>query len=238
MKYDFQKEKYIIKKGSNVRALMRSYGIDIHNFSRFKYIRMHGDNENDHLFPNEYSLNEVRIELGKVYTHECLIYDYNSDDLEEVKSNWDGMSEEDIDIFNKRKEASIIEGTAIIEYTECSYSVFSNEDLNCIKKDDNIKKEFLDYLIGLSYNYFMNVMSLFNNNLKLNTNLEPYNDETYNFKLLLEKQQILIDNSNIEIIKNVSYRLYKDGKVLYDLERLLERVDSVYEDFINDLKNV
>jgi len=248
MSYDFQYEEYFIEKGIEVRELMREYGIDIHSFEPGTFIKTwshgasvnnDGDNDESMMFPFEQGLNEIRLTLGRVYTIENLIDEYNSDNLEEVKNDWPTMTDKNIKDFNDNKEIALKEKT-IISNEKATFSVFVEEegsDIFKISKDPELEEEYFNYCMGKAYNYYSNILMTFNDLNCFDKYHTAFTDEIDDFKTLLINEQVEINNDNLEIANMLSNRLYKDGKFFYELEELIGRCKDgyTYNEFIKDL---
>lgn len=237
----FEDEEYTIEKGYEVRNLLRSYGLDIHSFKKEKFLLRWSEDTDDMLFPFEGGLTEFRVRLGTVYTLQDMEEWYGTLDLKEYKEDTlrfrnDFTPYEESD-FLEKLEIAQNEGT--IEDDDCpEFSIFLEDEddksiLELKYSDPEKYEDFLSYCAGKGYEYYVSILSNFSGGIHGFSSDGPFFDEIDEFKTLLKEQYIEINNDNIEKIKEMSYRLYKDGKVMMDLSGVLKK--GSYEGFIREL---
>lgn len=231
------------------RKLFRKYELDIHQFQEQSFLTHMG------LFPCEFDSNETRVTLGKILTLDWLKDLYNEHDSlesydEEYKSDLAKVKEK---IKNKEYRRKVDEKAAVANIKKQREDFLS--DLGKVGQTDetdqsltfsifckNYDKHFslksesdLEYVYETAYNYMSFLVSTCPKVYKEIVE-DIFSEDVETFKDVLEQTGVTINNDNIEYIKDVSYRLYKDSKFFMELEDFLGK--GTYEQFIRDFEYI
>lgn len=209
--------------------LFKKYKLKIKEFSYRGYI------SDDQKFPGEVGSLEVRISLGEIRDKEWLKDWYGYDSLKTYNSNLDNYSQDKNSLEDFKEDLKKVENEIpFIVDEQLEFSIFKRiENTNL-----NIKN---DIIISLAYEsafYYMNFLvgtmpQTYNKSLEYLSSYTEYIDE---FKEVLEQSGVSINNTNIELIQSLSYRLYKDSKFFYELKEHLGK--GTYESFIEDFEYI
>jgi hypothetical protein len=201
--------------GSKVIDLLAEYGLGVVSVGKGKWL--HGQKL---VLPDETNFQEYRVQLGKKQDWDDFIENYN----DEKDADYDNLSEEEQE---KIKDSYNELPYEVDRYDEIEFSVFlpnNIENLESAAMSDAstylklLKNSGLDDIIEghCEYQIFFD-----------------YPKEVTNF---INGKKIVITNKNLEIVKTVSYRLYKDSKVFTLLEANIG--DNETKQLINDWLNL
>lgn len=221
-------------EGKKVRKLFKKYGLDIYRFEERDFLSPH------HLFPYEKKCKEVRVHLGSICTLEWLEDLYGLKSLEEYDKENENCKF--LDPKKRReefiKDLNCTEKKLVREIDESlTFSIFIKFDENGDDRHLSIKKEKdILYAFESAYFYMSFLMSCAPKVYGKGYGDDIFLDDIESFKEILEFSDIQINNTNIEIIPEISYRIYKDHKFFYELSDYLKI--ETFEQFINDFEHI
>lgn len=181
--------------------------------------------KNEIILPNEVGT-EYRLQLGKLLTKEDVEDDYAYTD-EEGNQKVDTDDEEFI-------EDSKLIGTVVEIPYALEYSFFS--DYYPIEILSNFPTTIEDVGLLSGAMYLKNLVHCYPDVTAGRLDYTTAIRDMEEVKCLLNQFRIKINNNNIEIIRNIVYRLYKDSKFFTELDRHLGT--NKLKNMVKDLNRV
>jgi len=227
MIYYFQDCQYEIEKGEEIREVLARYGLGVSHVKYDNFIEKWGGKEKDLYLVGEEGLEEYRVNIGRLHNLDSLKDNYGCVTEEEfLKEDWH-KPEDTLKEFRNELEKVSNGFSEEISYN-LTFSVFLEDRVwdDDFKNDSKLRIEFENYCLGLGYNYYQTVSRIFKR-FDFSDHMDAYTNDIDEFKAFLNEQYIEINNNNIEIIKNNSYRLYKDAKFYDSLQREVRDYDSL-----------
>ena len=202
--------------GSEVIDLLAEYELGIVSVFPGKWL--HGQ---ELILPDETNFKEYRVKLGKKQSWNDFLENYN--DENDTETEYDDLSEDEqekiLDIYNELPYE--------VNDDEIEFSVFLP---NNIKNIESAAMSDASTYLKLLKN--SNLDAILNGHCEYQIFFD-YTKEVSNF---INNKKIVITNKNLEDIKTVSYRLYKDSKVFTSIEDNIG--ESETKQLINDWLNL
>lgn len=185
----------------------KEVGVGIYEIKEYDWMK-----DQKLLLDDEKPLKEFRIKLGKYYTEE------------KFQDEWDGIDDERYkeDIESDKNRIGQIED--VDEQTE--FSVFLPKEIRFRDKNDEKYDLFVAACLTAASAYFKTLY------LSLRDVYEtPGVERSYalwepeELGKFLNYHMTLVDNQNLNKVKDAIYRIYKDSKFFWELEELIGKTD-------------
>jgi len=184
--------------GSKVLDLLHEYGLGVVSVETGEWLK-----RSELLLPDEINFQEYRVQIGKKQDWKDFIdnYEDENDDIE-----YDDLTEEEQekidDIYNNLPYE-------VDEHDEIEFSVFLPSNVQNL--EEAAMSDASTYLKLLKNSGLDSI-------LKGHCEYQIFFDYPTEVSNFINGKRIIITNKNLEIIKTISYRLYKDSKVFTAFE--------------------
>ena len=199
--------------GNKVIELLNEYGLGIVGVGPGKWLE-----QQKLILQDETNFKEYRVNIGKKQDWDDFIEEYESDN-DVVYDELDEVGQEKIDeIYNNLPYDKV-------GYDYIEFSVFlptNVTDVNAAAMSD--ASTYLKLLVDSGFKLYGGGLDEYD---------VFYNEPIYT-KNFVNGKKITINNSNLEELVTVSYRLYKDGKVFDSFKEFLGDSESTAKQFFNE----
>jgi hypothetical protein len=190
-------KKLDLQIGAKVIDLLLKYGLGIVDVGPAKWMYDQGL-----LLPDEENLQEYRVQLGTKQDWDEFLEDYE----QENDITYDDLSEDEQEIIDDIYYELPFE---VDRHDEIEFSVFLPNGTQDLKKA--AMSDASNYLKLLKNSELDSI-------LKGHCEYQIFFDYPIEVKNFINGKKIKVTNKNLEIVKTVSYRLYKDSKVFTVIE--------------------